>query len=90
MICWKRRDEAKTKRPVIDETLCTRCGLCTKACPHGVYDAAQAPRPVAVNPSDCVPDCKECADVCPDEAITYIDENGAEITVGCNFCGGCF
>jgi len=88
MACWKRSSEDNPWYPVIDAALYTECGKCMQRCPHGVFDAAQAPRPAVIRPGSCVRGCTECADVCPRTAIKLMD--GDEEAGGCDFCGGCF
>lgn len=49
-----------------NDSKCTHCGLCTKACPYGI-DVAGC-RAGAVNAVDCTL-CGECTAVCPVDAI---------------------
>ena len=49
-----------------NDSKCTHCGLCTKACPYGI-DVADF-RTGAVNAVDCTL-CGECTAVCPVDAI---------------------
>lgn len=46
----------------VDPVRCTHCGICAKACPHGVD-------PVADPDSDACIRCRLCADACPTAAI---------------------
>ena len=87
---------AKLWYPVIDYTKCVECGNCIAKCPHGVYDLAKAPSPVAVNPNNCIDHCHGCANLCPEGAITYVGEdadptpfNGEKQEAkACCSCGG--
>lgn len=49
-------------RVTVDESLCTRCGICTRHCPMSV------PIPYDGNGPECIR-CGECAAVCPQNAI---------------------
>lgn len=49
-------------RVEIDDTLCTRCGICTQHCPMSV------PIPFDGNGTECIR-CGQCASVCPQGAI---------------------
>lgn len=49
-----------------NDTKCTHCGLCTKACPYSIDVAGW--KNGAVNAVDCTL-CGECTAVCPDDAI---------------------
>lgn len=84
---------AKTWYPVIDYTLCTECGSCSKKCSHGVYDPAKAPTPIVIMPDECVDHCHGCGTLCPVGAIRYVGEdtgwvppNGKLAESGCG-CG---
>lgn len=66
---------AKAWYPVVNEALCTRCGLCVAKCPHGVYDKALAPKPAVTAPEECVDHCHGCGNRCPAGAITYHGED---------------
>lgn len=55
----------------IDEQKCTRCGLCTKACPVGIIVLQENfPRTVAKIEKGCIT-CGHCAAVCPREALSH-------------------
>ena len=62
---------AKTWYPVVDESVCVKCGTCVAKCSHGVYDVAASPSPVVTRPDECVDHCHGCGNRCPVGAITY-------------------
>lgn len=88
---------AKNWYPVVDYVLCVECGLCSKRCPHNVYDKEKSPTPVVTKPDACVDHCHNCGNKCPAGAITYVGDNTGwtpphgEKTDGKSGCcsGGC-
>ncbi|MDD5018757.1 MAG: 4Fe-4S ferredoxin [Eubacteriales bacterium] len=84
---------SKTWYPVINNEICTECGLCIGNCMHGVYDEQKAPRPVVVFPDGCVEGCTGCGDLCPSHAIGYFGDRQEAALCGCGGCcgdgGGC-
>ena len=77
---------SKTWYPIINYDLCIECGACTDKCKHGVYDKAQAPRPVVVKPEGCVQGCHGCGNLCPSEAIEYAGDKSSTSNTACS-CG---
>jgi formate hydrogenlyase subunit 6/NADH:ubiquinone oxidoreductase subunit I len=66
----KRRSNDKAQQlelPVVDETLCTGCGLCPVVCPTDCL-AMHGPLPWLPRPRDCV-SCGLCAAICPSTAL---------------------
>ena len=60
--------------PVIDEELCSNCGLCVKACKHGTYVLSEDPKKVTVaNPYHCEVYCESCRFQCPVGAISFLE-----------------
>jgi len=59
-----------TPIPVIDEQLCTECGLCAGACE---FHALLALPGVPLLMPELCHNCGVCAYVCPEEAITEVD-----------------
>ena len=56
-----------TELPVLDETLCTGCGVCPEICPTKCL-AMSANAPSLPRPADCV-SCGLCVEVCPAGAL---------------------
>ncbi|NLV33716.1 MAG: DUF2703 domain-containing protein [Clostridiaceae bacterium] len=84
---------AKKWYPVIDYMECIECGICSKMCPHEVYDMDKTPTPVVKNPENCVDHCHGCGNKCPKGAITYVGDdtgwvpkNKKDDTVSCAAC----
>ena len=62
----------RTKKPVIDQTKCTRCGICWMFCPDG---AIQKTKTGSFEPDlDYCKGCGICAEECPFKAITMVEE----------------
>jgi NAD-dependent dihydropyrimidine dehydrogenase PreA subunit len=57
-------------KPVIDDNLCTACGICVDECPSSALDLDDVA--VLARPADCTGD-GVCADVCPNAAIVMED-----------------
>jgi ferredoxin len=62
--------------PVVDPTLCNRCGLCVDSCPCQAIEMTEQ-GPVfhcsedCVKATACAPDCSlVCEEICPTGAIT--------------------
>lgn len=55
-------------KPVTDATLCTKCGVCSKACPMGSIDGEEP----AVVEGICIK-CQGCIHVCPAGAKSFDD-----------------
>ncbi|RZN47580.1 4Fe-4S dicluster domain-containing protein [archaeon] len=57
---------------IVDEDLCTGCGICIDECPSEVFDLEDdIARPVRVD--DCTV-CRLCEMDCPSEAIVVEDD----------------
>ena len=54
-------------KPVIDDSLCTACGICVDECPSSALDLEDVA--CLARPDDCTGD-GICADSCPNGAIT--------------------
>jgi len=57
------------KIAVLDQELCTKCGLCAKICS---YDALDLNERLQVNPVAC-DGCGLCVEMCPAEALSLGD-----------------
>jgi len=61
---------------VIDETLCTGCGICYYCCPEDVYRFDEDTKlPIIKYPKDCV-GCLFCGLLCPTRAIDVTTTKG--------------
>ena len=97
--------DPETGLPVVDESKCTACGACVKACPKGVIELRnKGPRSMRVFVSCVNQDkggvarkacsaacigCGKCAKVCPHGAIT-VENNLAYIDfTKCKLCKKC-
>ncbi len=56
--------------PVIDESLCTLCGKCSRFCLFGVYSFDKKSLKV-VDPLACKNNCPACGRTCPTSAIMF-------------------
>lgn len=62
--------------PTIAYSKCQGCGKCVEFCGHGVLKLKRnPPKAVVIKPYHCVIACSECADLCPQKAITFPDLN---------------
>ena len=55
-------------KPVIDEEVCTGCGICVDACPEGALELVGDKAKLAY-PDKCT-GCGTCEEQCPNGAIT--------------------
>jgi len=58
---------------VVNEDLCTACGVCRDECPQDAITVAEV---AVVNPDLCT-ECGVCVDACPNDAISLPQENRA-------------
>lgn len=77
---------SKNWYPMINYEKCVECGICVNHCTHGVYNEEEAPRPVVINPENCVEGCTGCGSKCPEEAIIYFGNDNGVTGSGC-CCG---
>lgn len=60
-------------KPVIDWGLCEGCGSCVAVCPE-VFELRDDGKAYVTGADKCgTCDCKEAADICPVQAITFVD-----------------
>ncbi len=52
----------------LDETKCTRCGMCLIVCPHAVLQRSNGS--IVISEADACMECGACATNCPTGAIT--------------------
>jgi len=62
----------RTFRPVIDETICLKCGMCYLYCPDGViiYIEDTVPK---IDYTFCK-GCGICVEICPKKAMRMVEE----------------
>jgi ferredoxin len=60
---------------VIDQSLCTQCGECVKACKYNAIKVTEVngKKKYEIDPAVCT-QCGACVDVCPNEAIKVVDK----------------
>lgn len=68
--------------PVINDEMCTDCGMCIAKCTRGVYDK-DCIHPTVILPENCVEGCRGCQKLCPSDAISYVGDDGAIPSFGC-------
>lgn len=66
----------RTRRPVLDRSLCSRCHICLALCPEGAIDLDEEGFPV-IDYRHCK-GCLICAAQCPRHAIDTIPETASE------------
>jgi len=59
---------AQGQKAIIDESLCTGCGICIDVCPHQALEIVDGYAKL-IKPDAC-DGTGECADSCPMQAIT--------------------
>jgi len=62
----------RTKRPVVDNSKCTRCFLCEIYCPGNVIEVREDGVHIDL---DYCKGCGVCMRVCPQKAIQMVPEN---------------
>ncbi|MDO5844808.1 MAG: 4Fe-4S binding protein [Methanocorpusculum sp.] len=81
-------------RLIINQLRCKGCNMCTKVCPYGIFTEGKKPGPrgyvipVLDRPERCTNCrlqkmyqrqlCGMCQTICPDQAISWIDEKKFE------------
>ncbi|MFH1587988.1 MAG: 4Fe-4S binding protein [Candidatus Diapherotrites archaeon] len=56
----------KSKKPVVNESKCTKCGTCQDVCPEGIIDSEKK---FPIIDLDYCKGCSQCALNCPAKAI---------------------
>ena len=54
---------------------CKACGLCVYYCPKGIFQENKQGKPVVTKEHGCTRCCR-CEYMCPDFAITVLEQNG--------------
>ena len=54
--------------PIINEDLCTRCGMCAAICPMHLFKHEKGQVPVVAYPEECW-HCNACVLDCPARAV---------------------
>ncbi|MCL2643124.1 MAG: hydrogenase iron-sulfur subunit [Candidatus Bathyarchaeota archaeon] len=62
---------------IVDQTACTRCGICVNACPYGAIKHEKS-QPANIIPASCH-GCGTCVVECPSHAITQMHFTDAQI-----------
>ncbi|MGC8617920.1 MAG: 4Fe-4S dicluster domain-containing protein [Thermoplasmata archaeon] len=61
--------------PMIDQQLCTGCGLCILTCGNSVFRwNDKENRPLVSAEQNCVLGCTTCGKVCPEKAISFPED----------------
>lgn len=61
-----------TWHPRVEEDLCMGCGLCVTSCGRQVYEYdAERRKSVVAEPLHCMVGCVTCANLCPEQAISF-------------------
>lgn len=63
----------RTSRPLVNESVCTGCGLCEVFCPTGSVYVERASRVARIDYEYCK-GCGLCSNVCPRRAISMVRE----------------
>ena len=88
--------------PVVDEDLCTGCGICVEACPRDLFQLVEEQQGVHIRCRSfargkevrqacavgCI-GCRRCARECPEEAIEMVDNLAVINYEKCTNCGAC-
>jgi len=68
----------------INESICAKCGQCTRACPHGILQQRiKGTVPQVYDIESCM-DCGHCVAVCPQKAITHSSYPEGTVTEICD------
>jgi ArsR family transcriptional regulator len=63
-------------RPTVNLELCSGCQSCMDTCPGDVYDWDGAlGHPIVARPENCAIYCRGCAMACPEDAITFPNQD---------------
>lgn len=58
----------------VDESLCTKCGLCSGECPVGIISMDEFPTISSENEIQCFK-CQHCLAICPTGALSILDKD---------------
>jgi len=63
-------------RPTVNLELCSGCQSCMDTCPGDVYDWDGAlGHPIVARPENCATYCRGCTMACPEDAITFLNQD---------------
>lgn len=72
----ERMEEMMGNRPiVINEIVCTGCGLCREICPFGLPEPVEGGKFRVIRFYECV-ECSACQRNCPVDAIVLVEREG--------------
>jgi NAD-dependent dihydropyrimidine dehydrogenase PreA subunit len=66
--------------PLVDAEACIGCGVCVKACKHGVYAESDG-KAVVANPYECEVFCQSCQFQCEVGAISFPKKEAVKATI---------
>lgn len=69
--------------PIVNNELCTGCGVCYDFCPHSMYEWGEQEKcPVVIQSHACIKGCHGCENKCPARAIRYHGDLPGRISSG--------
>jgi NAD-dependent dihydropyrimidine dehydrogenase PreA subunit len=66
--------------PAVDAEACVGCGLCVRACKHGVY-AEEDGKALVAHPYECEVFCQSCMFQCEVDAISFPDRAAVKAVI---------
>ena len=72
---YDNREEVVPGKVEFDDTQCTGCRLCNKACPaDSLVMENKTPRMKGIRENECM-GCGDCVAICPENAISLVSTN---------------